>query len=73
MASRTCLPASEYNAISDAACEFVALAVQDFLRGQSLPQVVRGPIAPLVPGCHPWSPDAACRRRRQPEAGFPVC
>ncbi len=36
------------NAMSDAACEFLVLAVQDFLRGDSLQQVVQRRIHPLV-------------------------
>ena len=36
------------NAVSDAACEFIALAVQDFVRGASLREVYRGRIQPLV-------------------------
>lgn len=36
------------NAASDAACEFLALTVQDFLRGDSLQQVFRHRIHPLL-------------------------
>ena len=36
------------NAVSDAAGEFIALAVQDFIRGASLREVYRGRIQPLV-------------------------
>ncbi len=36
------------NAVSDAACEFITLAVQDFIRGASLREVYRGRIQPLV-------------------------
>ncbi len=36
------------NAVSDAACEFIALAVQDFIRGASLRDVHRGRILPLI-------------------------
>lgn len=39
---------THHNAMSDAACEFLALTVQDFLRGDSLRQVFRQRIAPLV-------------------------
>ena len=39
---------THHNAASDAACLFLALAVQDFLRGDSLQQVFRRRIAPLV-------------------------
>ena len=36
------------NAASDAVCEFLVLAVQDFLRGASLREVFRGRIRPLL-------------------------
>jgi ADP-ribosyl-[dinitrogen reductase] hydrolase len=36
------------NAMSDAACEFLVLTVQDFLRGDSLQQVIHRRIQPLV-------------------------
>lgn len=36
------------NAVSDAACEFLALAVQDFLLGKSLREVFRDRMQPLV-------------------------
>ncbi len=36
------------NAVSDAACEFIALAVRDFVRGASLREVNRQRIQPLV-------------------------
>lgn len=39
---------THHNALSDAACEFLALAVQDFLLGLSLQQVYRQRIFPLV-------------------------
>lgn len=39
---------THHNAASDAACEFLALAVQDFLRGDSLRQVFRRRMQPLV-------------------------
>jgi len=39
---------THHNAMSDAACEFLALAVQDFLRGESLQHVFRHRIQPLV-------------------------
>jgi ADP-ribosyl-[dinitrogen reductase] hydrolase len=39
---------THHNAASDAACEFLALAVQDFLLGKSLQQVFRHRIYPLV-------------------------
>ena len=43
---------THHNAMSDAACEFLALSVQDFLRGDSLQQVFRQRIRPLV-AAHP--------------------
>lgn len=39
---------THHNAVSDAACEFLVLAVQDFLRGHSLQQVYRQRIQPLL-------------------------
>jgi len=39
---------THHNAASDAACEFLALAVQDFLLGKSLRDVFRTRIQPLV-------------------------
>ena len=39
---------THHNAMSDAACEFLALAVQDFLLGKSLREVFRARIQPLV-------------------------
>lgn len=39
---------THHNAASDAACEFLALAVQDFLFGKSLREVFRARIQPLV-------------------------
>ena len=36
------------NPVSDAACEFIALAVQDFICGASLREVYRGRIGPLI-------------------------
>jgi ADP-ribosyl-[dinitrogen reductase] hydrolase len=36
------------NAVSDAACEFIALALQDFIRGDSLREIYRHRIQPLV-------------------------
>jgi ADP-ribosyl-[dinitrogen reductase] hydrolase len=36
------------NAMSDAACEFLVLTVQDFLRGDSLQQIIHRRIQPLV-------------------------
>jgi ADP-ribosyl-[dinitrogen reductase] hydrolase len=39
---------THHNPISDATCLFLALTVQDFLRGDSLRQVVRQRIAPLA-------------------------
>jgi ADP-ribosyl-[dinitrogen reductase] hydrolase len=51
------------NAMSDAACEFLALAVQDFLRGKSLQQVFRCRVQPLVEA----NPAFAFRGRSQRE------
>lgn len=39
---------THHNAVSDAACEFIALALQDFLRGDSLRQVFLKRIQPLL-------------------------
>lgn len=39
---------THHNALSDAACEFLALALQDFLLGKSLRDVFRQRIQPLV-------------------------
>lgn len=39
---------THHNALSDAACEFLVLAVQDFLLGKSLREVFRQRIQPLV-------------------------
>lgn len=39
---------THHNAMSDAACEFLALAVQDFLRGNSLLKVLRHHVHPLA-------------------------
>jgi ADP-ribosyl-[dinitrogen reductase] hydrolase len=36
------------NALSDAACEFIVLALQDFIRGDSLREIYRHRIQPLV-------------------------
>ncbi len=51
-AVRACVRAqahvTHHNAMSDAACEFLALAVQDFLRGKSLREVFLQRIQPLV-------------------------
>ena len=47
-ACRTQAHVTHHNALSDAACEFLALAVQDFLLGKSLQQVYRQRIFPLV-------------------------
>jgi len=53
------------NAMSDAACEFLALTVQDFLRGDSLRQVFRQRIGPLVAG-HPQFSFRGKARRANP-------
>jgi ADP-ribosyl-[dinitrogen reductase] hydrolase len=39
---------THHNAISDAVCEFLTLAVQDFLLGLSLPEMVSRRIQPLL-------------------------
>ncbi len=39
---------THHNPVSDAACEFIALAVQDFIRGSSLREVYRNRIARLI-------------------------
>ncbi len=39
---------THHNAASDAACEFIVLALRDFLAGATLSEVVRSRVAPLV-------------------------
>ncbi len=39
---------THHNAISDAVCEFLTLAVQDFLRGDSLPEMADRRVQPLL-------------------------
>lgn len=39
---------THHNPVSDAACEFIVLAVQDFIRGASLRDVYRGRVAQLL-------------------------
>ena len=56
---------THHNGMSDAACEFLALAVQDFLRGQSLQQVFRDRIHPLVTA-HPAFAFGERPRRENP-------
>jgi ADP-ribosyl-[dinitrogen reductase] hydrolase len=51
-ACRTQAHVTHNNPVSDAVCEFLALAVQDFLRGESLRQVYRQRVQPLV-AAHP--------------------
>ena len=51
-ACRTQAHVTHNNPVSDAVCEFLALAVQDFLRGDSLRQVYRQRVQPLV-AAHP--------------------
>jgi ADP-ribosyl-[dinitrogen reductase] hydrolase len=53
------------NSMSDAACEFLALAVQDFIRGQSLQRVLRTRIEPLV-AAQPAFAFRAVARRENP-------
>lgn len=57
------------NPVSDAACEFIALAVQDFVRGEPLRNVYRQRIAPFI-AHHPEF--AFRRRRRQNPSGWIV-
>lgn len=52
---------THHNPVSDAACEFIALAVQDFLRGEPLRSVYRRRIQPLIAEY----PEFAFRRRRR--------
>ena len=52
---------THHNPVSDAACEFIALAVQDFLRGEPLRNVYRRRIQPLITEY----PEFAFRRRRR--------
>ena len=54
---------THHNAVSDAVCEFLALAVQDFLRGVSLRQVYRQRVQPLVAAY----PELAFRERPRRE------
>ncbi|MCK9388223.1 MAG: ADP-ribosyl-[dinitrogen reductase] hydrolase [Sulfuritalea sp.] len=56
---------THHNAMSDAACEFLALTVQDFLRGESLQQVFRQRIQPLV-DAHPAFAFRQRARRENP-------
>ena len=49
------------NPVSDAACEFIALSVQDFIRGEPLRNVYRCRIRPLIADY----PEFAFRRRRR--------
>jgi len=52
---------THHNPVSDAACEFIALAVQDFVLGGSLRMVYRNRIRPLIAEY----PEFAFRRRRR--------
>jgi ADP-ribosyl-[dinitrogen reductase] hydrolase len=52
---------THHNPVSDAACEFIALAVQDFMRGEPLRNVYRARIRPLIDSF----PEFAYRRRRR--------
>ena len=52
---------THHNPVSDAACEFIALAVQDFVRGEPLRNVYRQRIAPLIS----TFPAFSFRRRRR--------
>jgi len=51
---------THHNPVSDAACEFIALAVQDFVRSGSLREVFRKRVRPLIAEY----PEFAFRRRR---------
>jgi ADP-ribosyl-[dinitrogen reductase] hydrolase len=57
------------NPVSDAACDFIVLAVQDFVRGEPLRAVYRRRIAPLI-AAHPEF--AFRRRRRENPSGWIV-
>ena len=52
---------THHNPVSEAACEFIALAVQDFMRGGSLREVYRKRIRPLIDEY----PEFGFRRRRR--------
>lgn len=52
---------THHNPVSDAACEFITFAVQDFVRGESLRSVYRNRICPLIADY----PEFAFRRRRR--------
>ncbi|MBP6653405.1 MAG: ADP-ribosyl-[dinitrogen reductase] hydrolase [Propionivibrio sp.] len=52
---------THHNPVSDAACEFIALAVQDFVRGEPLRNVYRRRIGPLIRAF----PEFSFRRRRR--------
>jgi len=52
---------THHNPVSDAACEFIALSVQDFIRGEPLRNVYRRRIQPLIAD----HPEFAFRRRRR--------
>jgi len=52
---------THHNPVSDAACEFIALSVQDFMRGEPLRSVYRGSIRPLISD----HPEFSFRRRRR--------
>lgn len=60
---------THHNPVSDAACEFIVLAVQDFVHGQPLRHVYRRRIAPFI-AAHPEF--AFRRRRRQNPSGWIV-
>ena len=60
---------THHNPASDAAAEFLALAVQDFVRGEPLRRVYRRRIAPLVAA---WPQFAYKGRRRENPSGWIV-
>lgn len=54
---------THHNPVSDAACEFIALSVQDLVRGEPLRQVYRRRICPLIEN----RPEFSFRNRRRCE------
>ncbi|RTL55853.1 MAG: ADP-ribosyl-[dinitrogen reductase] hydrolase [Rhodocyclaceae bacterium] len=60
-ACRTQAHVTHHNPVSDAACEFIALAVRDAVLGADLRQLYRGRIKPLLAAF----PQFAYRKRRQ--------
>lgn len=60
-AARVQAHVTHHNPVSDAACEFIVLAVQDFIRGEPLRYVYRQRVVPLVVE----HPEFAFRKRRR--------